>query len=240
MNDSSPDDDIIRRHVARLEAASIETATRHGDAKLGDMFGPCVGRLAMQTRVRVDSSRAMDQDTLPKFVEDTRLLAIEVEKTTKATISSPRGDGDTGFKCPEPATSTPVRSNKAPPVPNDKPAHDEQPKAPTLKPVAATTATTARDLATEARMLLLQGRETLRREKQTVQVPAAAAPPPPPRPESPDEINSTTSSRNESECSERKVSSPVPGESFFEGESKEIPSPIKGSGTEEWNWADEW
>lgn len=36
-----------------------------------------------------------------------------------------------------------------------------------------------------------------------------------------------------------KNRSPVPGESFFEGASKEIPSPIKlDSG--DWNWADEW
>jgi len=39
---------------------------------------------------------------------------------------------------------------------------------------------------------------------------------------------------------EKKVTQLPPGESFFEGESKDIPSPIKGDDFEEWDWTDAW
>ena len=164
---------------------------------------------------------------LPAFVDEIQELSSQVNCAKQSMFEnappSPRPETD----APVQKVVTPVRSNRqsVSPKPSNKGRLLTKGKSAAIPQLM--------DLLKHGRALSKQDRDNFLCEELTSNVTVVST-------EEKDRPRSGRGAIIANSQAEKKVTIAAPGESFFEGVSTDIPSPIKGEVVEAWDWTDQW
>lgn len=177
-------------------------------------------RAAERIRSIVDEESTTVSIPLPSYIDEIQALSSQLRQGNESIYDTAPASPHPDIDVPGKKVATPVRSNRKSVSPNPS------------KTGRLSTVPQLMDLVKHGRALSKQQRENISKD-----LPSNVA-------VATDEQGTLQSDNPGSIVAksqpEKKVTISAPGESFFEGVSTDIPSPIKGEVVEAWDWTDQW